>query len=790
MKIKISNQFLNFLLAFLTAGILFAEYFSPPIKILLAICAALIFVGIIFTWRKDFSVVAKIIFPIIFFALGAARFFSVDNLPANDISKFANKSVKIFGAIREEPQTKIFANDSVQNSFIVDVESVQVDGKKISASGGVILNFYHKPTENFSAARIGDKISCGGNLKLLNNYKNPGQIDNVTRNKANKITARISADKSGIEIISVEGNLWTKFLRLLAEVREHYRTEMSEVMSSEDAAAIFAMLFGGYAGINPELVTEFQTTGIVHILSVSGSHMSLLAAATAYLCLLLKFPRQITVALGIFVIATYTLLSGMLPQVIRSAAMGILVFVGTAFELEAIGARLLTLTALAMLINQPLLIFDISFQLSFSSTAGLLYLSPKISSLLEKIFQNNYALRITNYALTPAAVTFSAQIASLPIIIWYFNQVSLSSIPANIFVMPLLEIVIVGGLLAGILAAVIPFAGKIFFVGEALIFGAAAELNKIFANLPFSSIQVPSLGIAAGFIYYLALIFRRAEILLLMIFLLAINFFKAGGEVEINFVDVGQGDCAVVFTPHRKCLIFDTGGVREKVFDVGERVLIPYLKHENIFEVEKIFLTHVHEDHSGGAGAVIKKFPVGEIVTAGESKSEYAAVFGIAEEKIKNLRAGQEGEIFNIDGVEVKILYAPKVGTGNEVSNVYQIRYGDIKILITGDLVKEIESDMLSKKISVESTILKVGHHGSATSSSEEFLQAVSPKCAVICVGYGNNFGHPRAEVLERLEKVHAKIFRTDKDGLITFKTDGKNLSVGKFVNVKFMKRP
>ena len=377
-------------------------------------------------------------------------------------------------------------------------------------------------------------------------------------------------------------------------------------------------------------------------------------------------------------------------------------------------------------------------------------------------------------------MTLSAQIASLPIIIWYFNQVSLSSVLSNIFVMPFLEFVIVGGLLGGIIALVIPFIGKIIFIVEALIFGIGAELNRLFANLPFSAVQVPTLGFAAGFFYYLTIIFRRAEILILLVIVLIFNF-KPSGELEVNFIDVGQGDCAVVLTPHRKCLIFDTGGVREKVFDIGDRVVVPYLKHEGVREVEYIFLTHVHEDHSGGAGAVIKQMPVREIITAGEPKEEYAAVFGISENSLNNLRAGKSGEVFNIDGVEVEIIFAPNVGTGNEISNVYKIRYGDITFLITGDLIIENENEILREGVDVSSTVLKVGHHGSKTSSSMEFLQAVKPACAVISVGYGNNFGHPRAEVLTNLEKCGAKIFRTDIDGLIKFRTDGKKLNVEKF---------
>ncbi len=768
MKIKITNTMLNCLLAAMVAGIIFMENFSPPLKVFVEICASVTLGVIIATWKKDSGTVAKILSTIIFFIIGAVNFYLTDNLPANDISKFEGQTVKIFGTIRDEPQIKIFPNETTQQRFIVEVEKV---GKN-PASGAMIVTSYYKPDESLKPARIGDKISAEGKIKFIINYKNPGQIDTATRLKSDGITARMSAGKNGVEIEQVEGSFWIKFLRFVAAIREHYKESMAGVMSKEDAAAIFAMLFGGYAGLNPELVEDFVTTGIVHILSVSGSHMSLLAAATAALCLLLKLPRWLTLILGIFVIGTYTFLSGMLPQVVRSAFMGILVFVGTALQYETISARFLTLTALGMLINQPLLIFDISFQLSFASTAGLLYIAPDL-----RIFMRE----LPRWFSTPAAMTLSAQIASLPIIIWYFNQVSLSSVFANVFVMPLLEIVIVGGLLGGLVALIIPFLGKIFFVAESLIFGAGADLNKLFANLPFSAVQVPTLGLAAGFIYYLALIFRRAEILFLLIILLAVNFFKAGGDLEVSFVDVGQGDCCVVITPNRKCLIFDTGGVREKTFDVGGRVVIPYLKHENIFSVDTIFLSHVHEDHSGGAGTIIKKMPVREIITANESKSEYAAVFGISPQKLNNLRAGSQGEIFKIDGVEIKILYAPKVGTGNEISNVYKISYGAVSFLITGDLVKEIEADILRQNINVQSTVLKVAHHGSKTSSSEEFLKAVNPKVAVICVGYGNNFNHPRAEVLENLEKVNAKIYRTDKDGLIKFKTDGKNLTVKTF---------
>lgn len=773
MKIKVSNAMLNVILAVLSAGILFMEHFHRTPKFLVGICALTAIFGIILTWRRK-NLTSWIIMPLIFFVIGGLRFFSVDNLPNNDVSKFANQSVQISGTISEEIHTKTLPNGMTQVRFVVDAEKIKLKGIEQLISGGFILTYYPKSGEIIPNVQIGDKISTNGNLKLLHNYNNPGQIDGVTRMKANGITARISADKNGISVEKINNcGLWTKFLRIVAEIRAHYRESMAKVISSEDAAAIFAMLFGGYAGLNPELIEEFQTTGIVHLLSVSGSHMSMLAMATAIFCRLLKIPKNITFLLGLFVIGSYAILSALLPQVLRSATMGILIFFAKTLNAEAEGARLLTLTAILMLILQPLLIFDVSFQLSFTSTAGLMYLSEDLRAKMEFL---------PKFFSEPAAMTISAQLASLPVIIWYFNQISLSSVLANVFVMPFLEVVIVGGLLGGIISAIIPFVEKFFFVAMALIFNLGTEINRIFANLPFSAVQVPTLGIFAGFFYYSALILRRPVILLPIIVLFALNFFKTG-DLEVNFVDVGQGDCAIVVTPHGKCLIFDAGGVREHMFDVGNRVVVPFLKHENISAVEMIFLTHVHEDHAAGAGAVIKKMPVSEIITASEPKSEYLAVFGISEANfLPKLRAGRAGEKFLVDGVEIEIIFAPKVGTGNEISNVYRISYGSVSFLITGDLITANEEQILREGVDISATVLKVGHHGSKTSSSSEFLRAVSPKCAVICVGYGNSFGHPRKEVLERLESLPTKIFRTDRDGLIKFRTNGQNLRVETFV--------
>ena len=586
------------------------------------------------------------------------------------------------------------------------------------------------------------------------------------------------------------------------------------IIGNQCAAAIFAMLFGGYEGLKPELTESFVTTGIVHILSVSGSHMSLLAATTAWICNFFGWRRWIKISIGLIVILTYTVLSGFIFPVIRSAFMDFLVFFATSSDkYDRSSRRSLTIIAMFILLYSPLALFHISFQLSFMATAGLIYMIPiarkKTMYWMHKNFKfdkTELKYKIFMLLMLSFTCTLSAIIFCQPIIAWYFNNIAISALLSNLIVLPILEIVIMLGLFAGIAGLIVPSLAKVIFLMDSLIFGMAYELNKLIAALPMSNVYFPTINFAWSAIYYAVLLFviqkskvkesivtwcktnikivqgLCAVIVLIIAFNIGIYITKPP-EMQVHFIDVHQGDAALVITPHGHAMMFDTGGVREHTYDIGGRVDVPYLHHYGITKLDYIFLTHAHEDHAAGAGSIVKALEVDNIITANESKSEYAASMAISEEspKLDSLHSAKEGDIYNIDGIKVEVLFAPKIAgttTGNEISNVYKVTFGDASFLFTGDLIKENESVILREHKNVKSTVLKVGHHGSKTSSSQEFIKAVQPMYAVFCVGANNTFGHPRPEVVELIDKVGAKIYRTDKNGAIVFTTDGVNIKV------------
>lgn len=799
---KIGQQQLSFLCVLLFSsalGVFAAERFSesvPPFVFagLLIFGASLLFWSVRLVYAGNSRLWGAA--ALLFFVLGMVRALAALPIPVNDVSRWDGKTAYISGVLREAPQITP-TPEGVRVRYLVDAGRADTE----NATGGIYIYATTK-SENEVTARIGDTIAAQGRVLKIRGYKNPGMMDIERLMRARGVTARLHAGKSGVLVTPGPDG----FLRRVEDVRAHYRAKMREAMPEADAAAVFAMVFGGYDGLRPELVEAFTATGIVHILSVSGSHITLLAGLVAWLASAFSIRRGFAAVLVAFSVFGYAALSGFVAPAVRAAIMGGLSFFALAAGREYDGRRILVVTALAMILVSPLLLFDVSFQLSFASTAGLLCLSPQF---------RDYGL----YAPLPRvmrdglALTLGAQLATLPICAWYFHAVSLSAFLANLIVVPILELLMVAALFAGLLAIILPFLARVVFAMDSLLLGLAYELTRLLAALPMSRVYLPPVNLGAAAIYYAILFYaaqteemRHAVFLRLralpwkwivpvcgaLLFAFALRNALRPNEMAVHFIDVGQGDAALVVTPHGRAIMIDTGGVRDGFFDLGGRVDVPYLLQYGVTAIDAAFLTHAHEDHAAGLAGILRRLPVARVLTAAEGQAAYQVSLGLSAAEMAATRfiTAEEGMRLTLDGVTVEVLFAPnapkQVRSGNEASNVYRVSYGKASFLFTGDLEKEQEARLLDKSAdALQSTVLKVGHHGSKTSTSAPFLAAVSPRWAVIDVGAGNRFGHPAQETLDALSAAHVETYRTDKDGATVFRTDGTSMRVETYVKRK-----
>lgn len=793
-------------------------------------------------------------FAVAMFLLGLGRYGVVAVPDARDISHFEGQKIKMSGVLAETPQVVFEDDGRLKLRYVVEAEQLSAGQDRKLVSGRIVVyandgslagrnkadmevlvagdiektgngisgrdgEVFGRRGEAFG--RAGDRVAVAGTVRALHDYGNPGRMNREMTYFSQGIHARMTADKYSLRLQQEEGDWHDRLLRLSARVRSAYLEYMEQAMSRQDAAAIFAMLFGGYQGIRPELLEAFTATGIVHILSVSGSHITLMAGTAGVIGRVLHLPGRVTTALAAVTILFYSLLAGAIPPVIRSALMGLLTLLALAMGRERDAQHILGLTALGLLIYAPPLLYDISFQLSFGATAGLLYIAPVLRGYFRK--------RLPVFIADSLAVTIGAQVSVLPVIAWYFNVISLSSLLANLVITPVVELIIVVGLLAGLAGSLLPFVGRLVFMGAGVMLGAVYEMSRLVALLPFSQLYVPSFGAGGCLAYYgvlgwlllppdcrgkarrgLAGMIRQMitylpdkwrngiladkqkMVVLMLVLLLFIGGWKAcrPGELQVHFIDVGQGDAALVITPHGHAFMVDAGGVREGGYDIGRMVDVPYLLHYGVRQLDYIFLTHAHDDHAAGVRGILGKIPVKAVMTGHEGAGEYLKVFGRGEAaRLEKLLAPlRENTSMELDGVRIEILYSPDSrevregnvqATGNEFSNLIRVSYGQASFLFTGDLVTAQEAELLRRGTQLGSTVLKVGHHGSRTSSSEAFLQAVNPRWAVISCGYANSFGHPHKEIVQRISDVTgAEILRTDEKGAIVFRTDGDNMKV------------
>lgn len=772
------------------AGIWFSGLYVLPAAMLYSLSAVALFLTVLALRNSAARALPCLL--VVFFLAGAVRFIHADAISPADISHFAGKTVAVAATVDDAPEVTMLEENKRKVRYVFTVNQVQEYQGQIRPALGKVTSSVRQDM-HLPVARQGDSVTFTAKIAKPHNHNNPGAYDFEAALKRQGITARATITGETFAITGGQGG-WTD---TVSAWRMTIRDRMNAVMSREQTAILFGMLFGGYTDIPPAVVKDFAATGLVHILSVSGTHIALVTGVAVWLGRVIGLKPVLTMAAAGFIVLFYGAVSGFTPPVIRSSVMGVISLAAVALGRDRDARAALALAALAMLIDTPGLIYDLSFQLSFAATAGLVWLYPPLAGQLQK--------RLPHLLAAGLAITLAAQLSVLPVLAWYFNSLSLSSFVANIVLLPIIEAVVIFGLLGTLAALIWSAGGSVILAVCGVAIAAIVDSISLLAKVPGSSVYLPSFGYAFSAAYYLILLWsfgykpafvpdagwlaRRSPKLTSFLVVCLAGCFAVYAywprPAAVHFIDVGQGDAVLVTTPHGRSVLIDAGGTAgESGFDVGDRVVAPYLRHYGVLSLDYLILTHGHQDHAGGAAAVVAAVPVKNVLLATEAHS--AAIT-----KLLAVRSGSsfipayKGQAVMLDGVGIEVVHAPvrqdvKRG-GNEASAVVRVSFGAHSFLITGDLTAAEEKSMAGNGLS-QSTVLKVAHHGARSSTSPEFLQAVKPGFAVISAGYNNRYGHPHAETLQRLDAHSVTYFRTDVQGAVVFKTDGYKLTVNTYL--------
>ncbi len=568
----------------------------------------------------------------------------------------------------------------------------------------------------------------------------------------------------------------------------------NKVLSPENAAVLHGMIFSDKLGIkitNPAMINDLRRTGTIHLLSVSGLHIGFLVIGLSFILNLLKVKKVGRVIILTSVIWFYILMTGLTPPVLRAGVMFLIVIIGQVLKVGDNHLNRLSLAAVVLLLFNPYQLFELGFQLSFTATFGILWLFP----LLEEHFPVRH--KFLKLIWQGLLVSISAQLMIIPVIVYYFEQISWISPLVNLLIIIPVEIIVTGGLIGESLGIILPLLGKCLLIIVDWNITYIRWIVYTFASPDWAISWCPPWPWPWIFAYYVfgvlildhlrpSQLFQKRRINYGKVFvgiLVILNLFIWSGlitknlnkNLAVTFIDVGQGDAVYIRTPDQLHILIDGGDVGK-----GNRVL-QFLWTRGVKQLDFVLLTHPDRDHSGGLAEVLQVIPVKILYLPPYSDSRDYDLFLHNIKLLKSIRKSP------LDGKELrfgrylkgKVLFDPDADSENDRSLVLALNYGKNSLLLTGDLSFEGEIFLTRKYPQIlRSSVLKVGHHGSNYASGLPFLMQVKPKVAIISVGSGNRYGHPGDETINRLRSCGTAIYRTDRQGLIDLKLDGEKIYV------------
>ncbi len=678
-------------------------------------------------------------------------------------------------------------------TLTIGIEAVELDGVTYSTRGGALIGVGGElGSDQISQWRAGRRVQLPATLRKPTRYLDPGVPDSE-RQYAWRGTSLVGSVKSDrlVETIALGDALAEAFASIRAAVRRAIASGVAP-WSGRSAAITTAILIGDRAGLDEEVERKLQEAGTYHVIAISGGNIAILAGLGLVVLRAARIGPRVAALLIILMLSAYAMVVEGGSSVARATLMAALYFAARIWDHEMRAANLAALAATILVCLKPLQIVDAGFALTFGATLGIIIGMSRLADLATM-----------PRWLQPAAALFAAslcaEIALLPVSAFVFSRVTFAGLLVNFAAIPLMTVVQIAGMITSALAVPAPAmalrAGWVAHWAVEGLVGSAALVDIV----PWLTRRLapPSLWLVAG--YYLALVaalaLRRVihsvpAVVVGLWIITAPNLTTAAGTrpLRVTFLDVGQGDAAIVQFPDGRTLSVDAGGLPGSTFDIGSRVVSPAFWALGVRRLDYMSITHGDEDHIGGAASVYRDFAPFEVwegVPVPPHKGT-RALRALADGRGTVWRTLQADDQVSFGEVNLFVRHPPRPDwerqrVRNDDSEVIELRYGGVSFVFTGDIGREVEQAIASSFERAPIRILKAPHHGSATSSSKPFLDALRPDIAVISAGRGNAFGHPVASVLERYRAAGAAIYRTDEDGAVTVETDGTTVRVTTF---------
>jgi competence protein ComEC len=655
----------------------------------------------------------------------------------------------------------------------------------------------------------GTVARVSGSFDVPPGQRNPGGFDYARYLRRRGVHGIVQVQAGDFTATGV-GGWWA--LRQLGRARARVLRTLDAGLPSPYDALAAGILLGERRAIPDDILDMFRDGGVIHVLVVSGANFALLVAALYVLLAACRMPLRVVYIGTMLLAVAFAALIGPQPPVLRALLVCLFYLAARLLERGSNPMNALAVSAVILLLWNPYALFDAGFQLSYAATAGLLYFTPRwlapLAAARER-FRASWLGRLAwNWIVVAGLATLAAQVATLPITLYHFQRVSLAGVGANLPV----GIIVAASMVCAMVVAIVGF---VSLAASAVLANALwlllAILNPIvafFAGLPYAVLFVPRdsaphLAVwlfAALTVAHLRDVAARAPqwgIVALAVVSCSVwgeTLTRPDGLVRLTFLDVGQGDAAVVQSPDGVTMVVD-GGARSRRYDYGESAVTPYLLSAGDTRIESVVMTHPDNDHSGGLPYVIRTLGAEQVfgVDGGVLTGAMAEMSAASAERGTTPTLGAGGTIHRSRAgdipLSVEVIY-PRApgdidlldGDANADSLVLMVRYGAFRALLTGDIEADVEGFLAQGAaegwIDIGAHVLKVPHHGSRSSSSARFVDAVSPSHAVVSVGARNRYGHPSQDVLARYEDADATVLRTDFDGAITLATDGTRVWV------------